>query len=532
MSWFHDVDSHLSICRTALTYWPGSQPNSNSNSNDPNAYAGANASGDRNYFSLSSLNPLTYDASATASNDITLYGVILAALELVCACAVIVIALKQRRLARRSSGGGGGGLGDSGSHGGYESLNNNRHLEAIVFPMYLNILYFIAFVCLAQGLLDVLLPVSIIDFTSAGSASSSGAGVNPLANSVAHSLCWAVVYSTYTAIAVLLCCRGVGRRSATTALTVALAWGAVTAVAHFLSFYYPATLLLSLLPAAVWAALALAFNLLCLTMPTTVFPRRPAVIAYAAFWSFSSSCLLASALLRFFSFNLGYCFHALSTHGVLALAAPFAAYVALLADSRYWVGLSAAAAQPRVPAAAKSAYATQNKLYRTLQRLVSSSQQEHRRYHALQQQQQQQQAQQEQEESVSGSSGDFAFQNQQQQQQQGGHVSTPSAGGSSALLTSSRLSVSLSSAPRGAAATPRGSVSTPAPYPGSARAVPTTPAPAVVAAAAEATLRARWKYDDSVSAPLHGMQLEPTSARALAARYVRNIDMKRNISRI
>lgn len=201
-------------------------------------------------------------------------------------------------------------------------------VESVIFPVFVNVLWIVAFTNLCVFLLTVLVTPPDINL--------NGGGKGRWTDDVLYAVAWGVQHAVIEGVAFLFMQKGLGMHAAQRAGTLALIWGLFGIVLFILVFTQmdavatSATLL-------VWESCILLFFLVLWKCPIKYFYRRPASVLYAKFWVFARVVLMSANIIALYAPPnvYGYCYYAITSTIIFSLLQPTVMYYIFLLDSKY-----------------------------------------------------------------------------------------------------------------------------------------------------------------------------------------------------
>lgn len=203
---------------------------------------------------------------------------------------------------------------------------SNSSAKSVIFPVFVNFLWFSAFTSVYSGVIVVFVPVN-------------PTGTNTWTVALAYGLRRGFQHCVTEGIAFMLLQNGLGINTAKKVLVWSLIWSAITFVVTFLSIYGASITTLTL--EVMYDFVLLAFYIVLWLAPEKKISRRPAAIRYAQLWSFYRVMVLITNCLAFspHTTSISSCMYVFVTLMVFAVFEPLICYHTLLQDSLWWQGL-------------------------------------------------------------------------------------------------------------------------------------------------------------------------------------------------
>mmetsp|Transcript_3268 Transcript_3268/g.5093 ORF Transcript_3268/g.5093 Transcript_3268/m.5093 type:complete len:918 (-) Transcript_3268:180-2933(-) len=207
-------------------------------------------------------------------------------------------------------------------------LGDKVAVNSVIFPLFLNIMWFLALSDLLVGLLIILVPTEYRE-----NASTLAFSLYPIAYAIQHMVLEGVAF--------LLMQHGCGSHAAFVSIRYTLVWCAVTLMCMYI--YYASIPTLSPVVYCLWSLTLIGFYFLLWVLPVRILYRRAACVQYAKFW-----CVYRSLVLVFTGMILlpesaiseaGSCGYTVIGLIFYAVCHPMILYSSLLADSRWWQGI-------------------------------------------------------------------------------------------------------------------------------------------------------------------------------------------------
>jgi hypothetical protein len=204
--------------------------------------------------------------------------------------------------------------------------DNSFSVRSVIFPIFVNVLWFSAF-----GSVYSAIVVSLVPLASGES--------NTVTASILYGLMWALQHGVIEGIAFLLIQKGCGVHATKKAIRFTAVWSAITFIMFVIIFRENGTLFGQLFELLFDLSLLIFYGCLWF-LPQPSFFRRPAAINYAKFWFYYRVITIFINILFFFSDTITWaaCGYIFASLGLFALFQPVVCYWTLLQDSRLVVG--------------------------------------------------------------------------------------------------------------------------------------------------------------------------------------------------
>jgi hypothetical protein len=206
---------------------------------------------------------------------------------------------------------------------------NASAVKSVIFPVFVKILWFTAFVYIFYSLTLLLVKFPIYESNSVASA-------------VIYALNSALQHGVTEGIAILLLQKGCGSHAAKTALKYTMVWMFVTFSTFFFVFKGGFDVSdIAYVVSVFWDGCLSLFYIVLWLCPRKRLFRRPAAILYARFWAVFRMISIAVSCLEFNSASTDYadCGYLFLWLVAFPCMQPMISYITLLRDSRWWQGL-------------------------------------------------------------------------------------------------------------------------------------------------------------------------------------------------